>query len=308
MPPTEPLDANELQKRAQVLAERIDVLMSSPTARPTLVYFDFVGIAWPIRCLLHLAKVDYELVQISFPEWLVLAPEGDSLLKQRLRNFHVPLFVEGDLRLTQSNVIAQHLAERHDLLGDSPRERLAAQEVMAHAYDALFHWNGLFPVNATVGVPGDVAHDRLEAFLGNGTWGLSGNGYRRNLDAFDRYLEANPTQSGFMAGDRISVADLHAFNVLCHWYKAFDQKRFSEAYPRLDHYVERIATIPAISDYIRNVQEPTIWIPLEGFGVRLGRPEDACGLTSVHRVSPPRPASPPQHPSRDASALPRTSK
>lgn len=271
--------ANAMAERVEALARRIDALMSSAPTRPTLVYFDFVGIAWPIRCALHLARVDYELVQISFPEWLFLSPDGDSVLKQRLRNFHVPLFVDGDLRLTQSNVIATYLAERHDLIGDTPRERLAVQEVMAHAYDALFHWNGLFPVNARVNVPDDVVTARVDAFLGEGSWGLSGNGYRRNLDAFERYLDANPDDGGFMVGARLSIADLHAFNVLCNWYKAFDPPRFEKQYPRLDAYVLRLAAIPDVAEYIRDVQEPTIWIPMPGFGVKLTRPEESHGLT-----------------------------
>ena len=281
MTANESIGTRDPEARVSALAERLDALMTAPVAKPTFVYFDFVGIAWPIRCLLHLARVDYELVQISFPEWLTRGADDESILKKRLRNFHLPLWVEGDLRLTQSTVISLHLAERHDLVGDSPAERLAAQEVVAHAYDALFHWNGLFPVNATVGVPEDVARARVDAFLGQGSWGLSGNGYRRNLDAFERYLEANPSESGFIVGERLSVADLHAFNVLCHWYKAFDPPRFRDAHPRLDDYVERIATLPGISDYIRNVQEPTIWIPLEGFGLKLSRAEEARGLTSV---------------------------
>jgi len=178
-------------------------------------------------------------------------------------------------------VILMHLAEQHGWIGDSPLERLAAMEVMAHAYDALFHWNGLLTVNARLNVPPDVVRDRLAAFRGEGEWGISGDGYRNHLNGFQAYLDANEAQSGFMVGSRLSVADLHAFNVLCNWYKSFDRECFVEEYPELDAYIERIATIPAVTDYIRHHQEATTWIPIPEMGLALTTPEETEGLTSV---------------------------
>ena len=139
----------------------------------------------------------------------------------------------------------------------------------------------MLTVNATMNVPEDVARDRLAAFRGEGAWGISGNGYRNHLDGFVRYLNANPADSGFMVGKRLSVADLHAFNALANWYKSFDREVFSAEYPSLDAYIERIATIPAVTDYIRNHQEATTWIPVPEIGIALTTPEETLGLTSV---------------------------
>ncbi|MCR9097009.1 MAG: glutathione S-transferase [bacterium] len=272
---------DSIPPRLQDLADQLDRLMTQSSAKPTLVYLDVMGIGWPIHCLLRVAGVDYDFVRMSLLEWSARTPDGDFLLKPRVRNGHLPLFVDGDLRLNQSNVILAHLAEQHDLFGDAPEERLAAMEVMAHAYDALFHWNGMLTVNAKVNVPDDVVRDRLAAFLGDGAWGVSGNGYRNHLNGFLHYLQANPKDGGFMVGDRLSVADLHAFNVLANWYKAFDRSLFSNEFPDLDAYIERIATIPAVSDYIRNHQEPTTWIPFPAFGIALTSAEETLGLTSV---------------------------
>lgn len=270
-----------IPQRLRDLADRIDHLMAAPSGKPVLVYLDVIGLGWPIHCLLHVAGVDYDFVRVSLLEWIAETPDGDPILKSRVHNGHLPLFVDGELRLNQSNVILAYLAERHDLFGDGPAERLAAMEVMAHAYDSLFHWNGMLPVNATINVPEDVVKDRLAAFLGDGTWGLSNNGFRNHLDGFVRYLQANPAESGFMVGERLSVADLHAFNVLANWYKSFEREIFSTEYPALDDYIERIATVPAVSDYIRNHQEPTTWLPYPNVGVALTTPEETLGLTSV---------------------------
>jgi glutathione S-transferase len=172
-----------------------------------------------------------------------------------------------------------YLGEKHDLLGDTPAEKLAAMEVMAHAYDALFHWSGLFQIIVRAAIPEDVVEARLRAFLGDGAWGFVGGRYERNLDAFECYLDASPDRSsGFIAGSRLSIADLHAFNVLCNWYKAFDRDLFTQKYPRLDDYIQRIGAIREVRDYIDNHQESTLWFPAPQLALRLTSPEELEGL------------------------------
>ena len=263
------------------IAARISSLSSENVTKPVLVYFDIVGICWPIRCLLHIKHVDHELVQVPIQAWAHRNRDGKQSLRSSFRNGHVPLYVDSDVYLTQSNVIMTYLGEKHGLLGDTQSERLAAMDVMAHAYDALFHWSGLFQVIGRMDTPEDVVRSRLQAFTGNGSWGFLSDGYHRNLDAFERYLDANSDQaSGFVVGSRLTVADLHAFNVLCNWYKAFDRTLFVRDYPRLDEYIRRIASIPEVDDYIRNHQERTLWFPLPQLVIRLTSPEELTGLTT----------------------------
>ena len=84
-----------------------------------------------------------------------------------------------------------------------------------------------------------------------------------------------------MIGDRLSVADLSAFNILCNWYKSFDRKVFSSEFQLLDAYIQRIALIPSISDYIRNIQEPTTWFDLPSIALRLTTPEELEDLITL---------------------------
>jgi|GEM_PF-1549627 len=266
--------------RAEALAARIAGLAPSGIKSPTLVYFDIIGICWPIRCLLHLKSVEYELIKVPIDLWIYRQPDGSQPLVSSFPNGHMPLYVDADVALSQSNVIMAYLAEQHDLFGGSSSERLRIMEVMAHAYDALFHWSGLLQIIAKMNLPDDLVESRLQAFLGNGNWGLVNDGYRRNLDPFERYMAANSdADHGFIVGSRLSIADLHAFNVLCNWYKAFDQSLFVEKYPRLEAYVQRIAAIPQVADYISRLQEPTTWLPLPPLGIRLTTPEELSGLT-----------------------------
>ncbi len=262
------------------LTAQVHKLSEQTVAKPSLVYFNIIGICWPIRCLLHLKEIDYDLIQVSIQHWVYLDSQGKQPLKACFRNGHIPLYVDGEVNLNQSNLIMMHLGEKHGLIGDNHKEKLAAMEVMAHAYDALFHFSGLFQTNIKIGIPDDVFTARLEAYMGNGAWGVLSNGYRNNLDAFERYLDANTADSGFMVGTRMSVADLHAFNVLCNWFKAFDPMKFVQQYPRLDEYIHRIASIPHVEEYIRKGQEPTTWFELPEIALRLTTPGELEGLVA----------------------------
>lgn len=266
--------ANEIE----ALIDRINGLQPDTVTGPVLVYFNIIGIAWPIRCALHLKEVDYELVQISLHQWAYHDSEGRQLLKQCFRNGHVPLYVDPDVSLNQSTVIMNHIGEKLGLAGNTPAERNAVTEVCAHAYDSLFHWNGLLQVIIKIGIPDDIVAARKAAFMGHGQWGLVSNGFTNHLNGFVRYLDANTARSGYFVGDSLTMADLHAFNILCNWFKAFDRERFVAEYPALEAYIQRIAAIPGVRDYIENLQEPTAWFNAPRLAIQLTSPEEFVGL------------------------------
>jgi glutathione S-transferase len=273
-----------MQKKVEKLVSVIESISPETVTIPTLVYFDIVGIAWPIRCLLHIKDIDYNYVPISIQEWAFRSADGHQPLKSAFSNGHVPFYVDKDIALNQSNLILTMLARRTGMMGDSDKEALAIESVLAHCYDALFHWNGMLTVNIRLNLPDDVAQARLNSFMGDGVWGLVANGFRNHLRGFVKLLEANPSRSGFMVGDRMSAADLSTFNVLCNWYKAFDREVFSEEFPSLDQYIHRIALMPGISDYIRNVQESTVWFELPTVALRLNSSQEMEGLVVMHAV------------------------
>ena len=252
---------------ARALRERILSLSVETVLKPTLVYFDIIGIAWPIRVMLHLSGVDYDHIRISVIDWAEQDDAGRSLLKPCFTNGHVPLYVDPEVELNQSGLIIEYLADKHGYLAPSGAERTAALEVMAQAYDSLFHCNGMLPVAIRMGVSDAEAQRRLDAFMGHGVHGVSTNGYRLNLDAFERYL--GRSRGEFFVGDTITAADLHSFNALRNWYKAFAPEVFCSEYPRLDEYVRRVEVEPGIQAYIANHQERTTWFNLPDVALRL---------------------------------------
>ena len=62
-------------------------------------------------------------------------------------------------------------------------------------------------------------------------------------------------------GKSLTIADLHAYNILTNWYKSFDRTVFTSEFPDLDAYVQRVARDERVADYIRTKQEPTTWFP-----------------------------------------------
>lgn len=272
---------DDLQARVESLVGRVEHLYSSAVKVPTLMYFDIVGIAWPLRCLLHLQDIAYDYIPVTLREWVYREPNGRQPIKAALRNGHLPLYADSELRLNESTLVLKTLARRAGLLGRDEDEALAVESVLAHCYDALFHWNGLFPVNMRLNIPDDVAEARLNSFMGDGVWGLVADGYRNHLRVFRNVLRANTADSGFLVGAQLTAADLSAFNVLCNWYKAFDRQVFSEEYPDLDAYIQRIAEVPGIGAYIREVQEPTLWFELPTVALRLTSPGELQGLVTL---------------------------
>lgn len=263
------------------LVKTIAAIRPDVVDKPTLVYFDIIGIAWTIRCLLHLHNIDYHYLPLTIGDWSYGAEDGSQPLKTAFSNGHVPLYVDKDISLNQSNLILKTVAQRNGMMGESEAEALAIEALLAHCYDAQFHWNGMLGVNIRLNIPDDVANARLESFMGNGVWGVVTNGYRNHLQAFDHYLAANASNSGFMVGNRLSAADLASFNVLCNWYKAFDREVFCAEFPRLEEYIQRIASIDSVGDYIRNVQEATLWFELPQVAMRLTTPQELEGLVRV---------------------------
>ena len=257
---------------AQALRERILSLSVETVEQPTLVYFDIIGIAWPIRAMLHLSEVDYELIQISVLDWAQEDEQGKELLKPCFTNGHLPLYVDPEIKLNQSALIIEYLADKYGYLAKSGPRRTAAREVMVQAYDSLFHCTGMLPVTIRMGIPDDEAQRRLDAFMGKGVHGLTTNGYRLNLDAFERYLARSDGE--FFVGHEITAADLQSFNALRNWYKAFAPDIFCSEYPRLDDYVRRVEAEPGIRTYIADHQESTTWFKLPDVALRLTSEEE----------------------------------
>jgi len=146
----------------------------------------------------------------------------------------------------------EYLGKKYYLFGDSFAEELLIKQVLLQAYDAIFHFDGIFPVNfGKLWKPKKYARKLQDDFMKNT--------FAEKMRIFSNYLKENP--SGFMVGSRLSVADLAAYNLIANWYKVWDRGYFLKNFAHSDNYIKRIAAVPAVATYISTRQCPTVWLP-----------------------------------------------
>merc|ERR1712183_585615 len=99
---------------------------------PVLCYWDIRGLAQPIRLLLAHTGTEYEDRQLScgpgpkFDKscWF------DNKFSLGLDFPNLPYYLDGDIKLTQSNAILRYIARQHGLAGATDKER-ALVDMMA---------------------------------------------------------------------------------------------------------------------------------------------------------------------------------
>jgi len=154
---------------------------------PVLGYWKIRGLAQPIRLLLGYVGAEFEekiYEQGEGPEF-----SRDSWLNEKndlgLDFPNVPYWIDGDVKLTQSNAIMRHLARKHDLMGKTNRERDRCDQVAEEISDfrsnfTMLCYAMLTGVNFAEQAPKYVTAlpEKLgpfERFLGDNKWMAGGN-------------------------------------------------------------------------------------------------------------------------------------
>jgi len=92
---------------------------------PVLAYWDIRGLAQPIRLLLAYTSTEFEdKYYVCGP-----APTFDKSCWYDIKHSlgfdfpNLPYYIDGDVKITQSNAILRHVADKHNLLGGTVEER-----------------------------------------------------------------------------------------------------------------------------------------------------------------------------------------
>ena len=115
---TEKIKVITISKASEVPRKPID-------GKPTLVYWDIVGIAHPLRMALALADIEWCDVRIvcgqssdsksNKTEWFAAK---SSLQKEGILDFpNLPFYLDETVALVQSDAILRYLGEKHNLMG-----------------------------------------------------------------------------------------------------------------------------------------------------------------------------------------------
>lgn len=140
---------------------------------------------------------------------------------------NLPYYVDGDLKLTQSNAIYRHIARKHKLYGADDKEAsvidMLADQIM------------------------DLRNDFVRLCYNPNYKNLRkayDEGLPKKLKAFEDYL----AKKKFLLGDKVTLPDFHLYEIL-------DQNITMNAeslkdFPNLTGYVKNFEELPEIKKYI----------------------------------------------------------
>ena len=138
----------------------------------------------------------------------------------------IPVYVEGDFVLRDSQAILAYLAARHrpgDWDGHTPEERGAIAVWLSHAANEIFNGPALL---------------RAERLFG---WSVDRDRAAATADRILPVVEAQLAASGWLVGDRLTIADLAASPYLA---LAPDGGIDLARWPAIRDWTRRIAALP----------------------------------------------------------------
>jgi len=196
----------------------------------TLGYWNIRGLANYIRLLLEYTGEAYEEKRYDDPsEWF--EKDKPKLTSEGLPFANLPYYIDGDVKLTQSNAILRYLGDKHHLSGKD-KQKYEVMVLEQQVFDmrmsfARLCYNADFEklkdeyLNKTL--PGHVK--TFSDYLGNKKW---------------------------LTGDEITYPDFHFYDILscnlCLAPHCLDQHQ------NLKAYMERFEALPKIKEYMNSTR------------------------------------------------------
>jgi len=200
---------------------------------PTLGYWKIRGLAQPMRMMLHYAGEDFEDVHYEQGD----APEysRDAWMKVKhtlgLDFPNLPYYIDGKIKITQSNAILRYIARKHDLLGKTEEEKANVDIMLENAMDFR---------NGFVRMCYNPKYEELiKEYEKPGKEIIAG---------YEKWL----SNKKWFAGDNVTVADFPMYELL-------DQHRLMipgilDAYPKICDFMTRFEALPKIKAYMASPQ------------------------------------------------------
>lgn len=196
---------------------------------PALGYWKIRGLAQPIRLLLNYVGEEFDDVQYEQGD----APEFSRDAWLSVKNTlglafpNLPYYIDGDIKITQSNSILRYIGDKHGLLGKTPKEKVDCDMMVENAMDFR---------NGVVRLCYNKDYEKIkEDYFAN---------VKDKLRQFDAFLGDKP----WFAGDNITICDFPMYELL-------DQHKLMKPgilddYPHLAKFVERFENLPKIKAYM----------------------------------------------------------
>ncbi|KAH3876559.1 glutathione S-transferase Mu 4-like [Dreissena polymorpha] len=198
---------------------------------PTLGYWKIRGLAAPIRLLLTYAGEEFEDVQyesgdgpeFSRAAWLDVKPSfADTFSFPNL-----PYYIDGDVKITQSNAILRTIARKHNLDGESVQEKAEVDMMLDQAMDLR---------NGVVRLCYNPDYEKLK------------DDYFKNIQGSLQLFEKRLNGRNWFGGNKVTVADFPMYELLDQHIRMKSDSL--DPYPRLRDFLVRFAQLPKVKEYL----------------------------------------------------------
>jgi glutathione S-transferase len=198
---------------------------------PTLAYWDIRGLAEPIRLLLVYTGTEFEDKRYYCGDAPTFDKSSwfDIKFSLGLDFPNLPYYIDGDVKLTQTNAILRHISRTNGLDGktDAEKDRVDLME-----NEVMDFRNGFVRLSYNP----DFANLKADYLTGLDS----------KLEAFSNFLGDRP----FFAGDSVTHPDFHMYEML--WSHAKLAPEHVEKFPKLVDFMTRFEALPKISDYVKS--------------------------------------------------------
>lgn len=142
---------------------------------------------------------------------------------------NLPYYIDGDTKITQSQVILRHLGRKHGLDGKTEADKIRVDLALAQAHDYFMNF---------VQLVYDPKYEELK------------DGYLKDMPDKLKALSNFLGDRKFVAGDYVTFVDFFLFEFLD------SQVVFSEDilknFPSVEAYYKRVASLPGVEKYLKS--------------------------------------------------------
>jgi glutathione S-transferase len=180
--------------------------------------------------------------------------------------FAPPILKAGDLVIAQAANILLYLGRRHGLAPRAEAGQLWVNQLQLTIADFIVE---IHETHHPLGP--SMYYEEQKAAARRRTADFIRHRMPKFLDYFERVLGQNTSRGGYLAGGRLSYADLSAFQVMAGLRYAFPKAmaRAARKYSRLGALHDRVAALPRVAAYLASKRR----IPFNEDGIFRHYPE-----------------------------------
>ncbi|CAL1285169.1 unnamed protein product [Larinioides sclopetarius] len=195
-------------------------------SKPILGYWDIRGLSEPIRYLLYFKNVDFEDKKY---------PPSDRSTWEKVKfslnlDFpNLPYYIDGNIRLTQSNTILRYLAGKYGLDGKTEEEKLRVSLAEQQIVDFR---------DSFIRVIYDENFEKLKA------------DFVAKVPAQLKFVANFLGNRKFLAGNSVTYVDFMAYDTI-DFYRYLIPNVLAD-FPTLRDYQERVKSLPELQNYLKS--------------------------------------------------------